>query len=88
MLLPEPVNGADGIVWRADGALAVVQNMAENGRVVALTSNDGWASARIAEIAPHEGQATTAAAMGQDIYAVQPHFADQDPPMILRSVFQ
>jgi len=86
--LPEPVNGADGIVWRADGALAVVQNSAENGRVVALTSSDNWASAQIAGIATHSGQATTAAAMGDDIYVVQPHFADQDPPMILRAVFR
>lgn len=86
--LPEPVTGADGMVWRADGALAVVQNAAENGRVVALVSDDDWVSARIAGVAPHSGQATTAAAMGDEIYAVQPHFGDQDPPMIIRSVFR
>jgi sugar lactone lactonase YvrE len=86
--LPEPVNGADGMVWRADGALAVVQNSAEDGRVTALVSSDDWASARIAGVAPHEGQATTAAAAGDDVYTVQPHFADQDPPTIHRAVFQ
>lgn len=85
--LPEALNGADGIVWRADGALAVVQN-SQDGRVVALTSSDGWSSAQIAGIAPHRGQATTAAAAGDAIYVVQPHFADQDPPSIERSAFQ
>jgi sugar lactone lactonase YvrE len=86
--LPEPLNGIDGMVWRADGALAIVQNSAENGRVVALTSDDDWASARIVGISTHEGAATTAAAAGSDIYAVHPHFNDQDPPSIERAVFR
>ena len=86
--LPEPLNGIDGMVWRADGALAIVQNSAENGRVVALTSNDDWASARIVGISTHEGAATTAAAAGSDIYAVHPHFNDQEPPSIERAVFR
>lgn len=85
--LSEPVNGADGIVWRADGALAVVQNSAENGRVVALVSNDDWSSARIAGVGTHSGQATTAAAVGNDIYAVMPHFNDQNPPVLFRVQF-
>jgi hypothetical protein len=34
--------------------------------------------------ATYEGQATTAAAVGDDVYVVKPHFADQDPPSIER----
>jgi len=86
--VPEPLNGIDGLVWRADGALGVVQNVSPGGRVTALTSNDAWASAQVAGVAPHEGQATTGAAVGDDIYVVQPHFNDQDPPTILRAVFR
>jgi sugar lactone lactonase YvrE len=86
--LPEPMSGADGIVWRADGALAVIQNSAEDGRVAALVSTDNWGSAQIAGVAPHDGQATTGAAVGNDIFAVQPHFNDQDPPSIHRAVFR
>jgi sugar lactone lactonase YvrE len=86
--VPEPLNGIDGLVWRADGALAVVQNISPGGQVTALTSNDGWASAQVVGVAPHEGAATTGAAVGNDIYVVQPHFNDQDPPTILRAVFR
>lgn len=85
--LSEPVPGSDGIVWRADGALAVVQNSATDGRVALVTSSDGWASARIVGASPNTGQATTAAAVGAEIYAVFPHFNDQDPPSIQRAVF-
>jgi hypothetical protein len=34
------------------------------------------------------GQATTAAAVGDDIYAVHPHFADAEPPSIERASFR
>jgi sugar lactone lactonase YvrE len=81
--LPGPVKGADGIVWQDDQRLAVVSN-SEN-RVVILTSNDDWASAEMAGVAPYEGsQATTAAIVAGEIYVVRPHFADQDPPSITR----
>jgi hypothetical protein len=83
--LPEPVAGADGLTWMADGRLAAVLNSAS--RVVALTSSDDWASAQVAGVATFEGQATTGAAVGNEFYVVQPHFADQDPPMILRAAF-
>jgi len=86
--ISEALSGADGMVWRADGALAVVQNSAENGRVVALTSDDDWSSAEIVAIASHEGAATTAAAVAGEIYSVQPHFADQDPPSLRRADFR
>ena len=84
--LPEPVAGGDGVFWTADGRLAIVSN--SQSRVVALTSDDGWASARFAAAAPYEGQATTGAAAGNDVYVVKPHFADQDPPSIERVTFQ
>jgi sugar lactone lactonase YvrE len=80
--LAEPVTGADGIVWMADGRLAVVSNSQSN--VKALTSSDGWASAQVDAIGTFEGQATTGAAVGDDIYVVEPHFNDQDPPVILK----
>lgn len=85
--IPEALPGADGIVWRADGALAVVQNSATDGRVALLRSDDGWTSASVVGAAPHMGQATTAAAVGADIFAVQPHFNDAEPPSIHRAEF-
>ena len=83
--LPEPVAGADGLTWMAGGRLAAVLN--SSSRVVALTSNDDWASAQVAGVATFEGQATTGATVGNEFYVVQPHFADADPPMILRAAF-
>lgn len=83
--LPEPMRGADGIVFDQMGRLAVVSNSAS--RVVALVSDDDWASATIDDVATFQGQATTAAVVGDEIYVVQPHFADQEPPVILRAQF-
>jgi hypothetical protein len=34
------------------------------------------------------GQATTAAAVGKDIWAVHPHFNDADPPSLEQAVFK
>jgi sugar lactone lactonase YvrE len=84
----EPVPGQDGIVWAADGTLAVVSNSADAPRVVKLRSADDWASAQRAGVAVLAGQATTAAAVGAEIYAVHPHFADADPPSIEQAVFR
>jgi sugar lactone lactonase YvrE len=86
VMLAEPVAGVDGLVWTADGRLAAVSNSTSS--VVALTSSDDWASAQVAGVARFEGQATTGAAVGDDVYVVQPHFADQEPPAILRAVFR
>jgi sugar lactone lactonase YvrE len=83
--LAEPVAGADGLTWMGGGRLAAVLN--STSRVVALTSSDDWASAQVADVATFEGQATTGATVGDEFYVVQPHFADQDPPMILRAMF-
>jgi len=84
--LPEEITGQDGAVWRADGALAVVSNDAN--RVVALTSADDWTTADLAGVASYTDQATTAAAVGDDIYVVHPHFNDADPPSLERVTFQ
>jgi sugar lactone lactonase YvrE len=84
----EPVPGSDGVVWAADGRLVITSNSADSPRVVALTSGDDWATARTAGVATMNGQATTAAAVGDDIYAVHPHFADAEPPSIERASFR
>jgi len=84
--LPEAVAGMDGMVWTADGRLAIVSN--SESRVVALTSSDDWATAQLAGVAKYDGQGTTAAAVGDDIYVVKPHFADPDPPSVERVTFQ
>jgi len=84
--LPEEIPGQDGAVWMADGRLAIVSNSAN--RVVALTSADDWASAQLAGQAPFGTQATTAAVVGDDVYVVQPHFGDAEPPKIERVTFK
>ena len=84
--LPEEVPGQDGMVWTADGRLAIVSN--SGNRVVALTSEDDWVTAQLAGVAPYETQATTAAVIGADIYVIHPHFADPDPPSVERVVFR
>ena len=84
--LPEEVPGQDGMVWTSDEHLAIVSN--SGNRVVALTSEDDWATAQLAGVATYETQATTAAVVGDDIYVVHPHFADEDPPSVERVVFQ
>lgn len=84
----EPVPGQDGIVWTADGRLAVTSNSADAPAVVLLTSNDDWATAQRAGIARLTGQTTTAAARGNEVWAVHPHFGDAEPPSLERAVFQ
>ena len=84
--LPEATAGHDGMLWTADGLLAIVSN-SEN-RVIALTSTDEWATADIAGVATYEGQATTGADVNGEIYVVHPHFADADPPSVERVTLQ
>jgi sugar lactone lactonase YvrE len=81
----DPVPGQDGIVWASDGTLAVVSNSEEE--VVKLRSSDDWATAQRAGVARLNGQVTTAAAVGDDIYAVHPHFSDAERPSIEKAVF-
>ncbi|MGD8339883.1 MAG: hypothetical protein PVH89_03825 [Gammaproteobacteria bacterium] len=80
--LSQPATGADGLVWAADGRLIVVSNSTSSAK--AYSSDDGWASADLVGTASFEGQATTGAVDGDDIYVVQPHFNDNDPPVVLR----
>lgn len=80
--VPEAVEGQDGLVWMPDGRLAITSN--SQSRVVALRSNDEWATAEIAGVGAFEGQGTTAAVVGDDLYVSHPHFADQDPPTFSR----
>ncbi|HEX7079889.1 MAG TPA: hypothetical protein VF329_02610 [Gammaproteobacteria bacterium] len=86
VMLAEPLEGGDGMVWTDDGRLAVVSN--SQSRVIALTSNDDWATAEVAAVGPFEGQGTTAAVADGDVYVVKPHFQDQEPPSIERVTFQ
>ena len=84
--LPEAVPGQDGMVWMTNGSLAIVRN--SSNRVLALTSSDAWVTARLAGVAPYETQATTVAVVGDELYLVHPHFADEDPPSVSRVAFQ
>ena len=83
-----PVAGQDGIVWAADGRLVATSNSATEPALVAFSSNDGWATAQRAGVAALAGQATTAAAVGDEIWAVHPHFADAERPTIEQGVFE
>jgi sugar lactone lactonase YvrE len=84
--LSEATAGHDGMLWTADGLLAIVSN-SEN-RVIALTSADEWATAELAGVGTFEGQATTGADVNGEIYVVHPHFADADAPSIERVTLQ
>jgi streptogramin lyase len=73
--LPEPVKGADGIVWAQNGDLLVVRND-DSLRVVALRTEDEWESATVAGNGTFGIQGTTAAVAGDSVYVVHPQFAD------------
>jgi sugar lactone lactonase YvrE len=80
-----PASGGDGLVWAADGGLVVTSN--NTSRVLKYRSSNNWRSASLSGMARFDGQGTTAATVGDDIYVVQPHFADPEPPVILRAQF-
>jgi sugar lactone lactonase YvrE len=84
----EPVGGQDGVVLTDDGRLVATSNSQTEPRLVAFTSNDNWLSAQRAGVAILNGQATTAAVVGDEIWAVHPHFADAEPPTIELANFQ
>jgi sugar lactone lactonase YvrE len=84
----EPVDGQDGIVLTADGRLVVTSNSATEPRLVVFRSDDNWASAQRAGVAVLNGQATTAAIVGDEIWAVHPHFGDAEAPTIERGIFR
>ncbi|MFP3948777.1 MAG: SMP-30/gluconolactonase/LRE family protein [Gemmatimonadota bacterium] len=84
--LPEEITGQDGMVWGPDGRLVIVSN--NQNRAVALESADDWATAQLAGVASSDIQITTAAVVGDEVYAVNPHFADEEPPSVFRVEFQ
>jgi len=84
----QPVDGQDGIVLTDDGRLVATSNSQNEPRLVAFQSNDNWQTAERVGVAVLNGQATTAAIVGDEIWAVHPHFADAEPPTIERGVFQ
>lgn len=83
--LDVPATGVDGIFWASDGSLAGVSN--NRSRAVKYRSDDNWRSARLTGMASYSGQSTTGAAVGDEVYVVQPHFSDDEPPVILRAKF-
>ncbi|MEX0963004.1 MAG: hypothetical protein WDZ52_03040 [Pseudohongiellaceae bacterium] len=80
-----PATGGDGLVWATDGTLAVISN--NRSRTTKYRSNDNWRTATLTGMASYPGQSTTGAAVGDEIYVVQPHFSDDEPPVILRARF-
>jgi sugar lactone lactonase YvrE len=84
----DPVGGQDGIVLLRDGRLVVTSNSQTEPRLVAFRSDDNWMSAQRVGVAILNGQATTAAVVGDEVWAVHPHFADAQAPTIERGVFQ
>jgi hypothetical protein len=80
--LSQPAIGADGLVFAPDGRLIVVSNSTSS--VLAYTSDDDWESGTLAGTAKFEGQATTGAIVDDDVYVVEPHFDDADPPVLQR----
>ena len=80
-----PATGGDGLVWASDGSLAVISN--NSSRVSKYLSDDNWRTARLSGMASYSGQSTTGAVVGDEIYVVQPHFSDAEPPEIVRAKF-
>jgi sugar lactone lactonase YvrE len=85
--LDEPLDRQDGLVWATDGRLVSVSNSTSSPQAVAFTSNDDWATARRVGVARLVGQASTAAAVGNDIWVVHPQFSGSDPPSLELAVF-
>ena len=85
VMVAEEITGQDGMVWSAM-RLVIVSNDAN--RVVALRSEDEWGTAEVVGVGAYEPQATTAAVVGDAIYVVHPHFADDDPPSVSRVELQ
>ena len=80
-----PATGGDGLVWASGGSLAVISN--NSSRVSSYLSDDNWRTARLSGMAIYSGQSTTGAVVGDEIYVVQPHFSDSEPPEIVRAKF-
>ena len=83
--LPEPVTGADGIVFHPDGCLIVVRNDASRS-VIALKSSDDWVTAKVDARGQFGTQGTTAAVKDGSVYVVQPFFADAKANPVIEHV--
>lgn len=83
--LPEPVSGADGLVWHPDGHLVAVRND-DSQSVVALSSNDDWTSATIAGRGTYTVRGTTAAIADGAVYVVHPYFGDAKTQPVIERV--
>lgn len=83
----DPVVGQDGIVLTPEGRLASVSNSSDEPQIVLFESTDDWVTARRAGAARLNGQATTVAVVGNELWVVHPHFADADPPSLELAVF-
>lgn len=76
IMLAQPVF-ADGVDFDNDGRLIVVNSATQN--VLALNSDDEWQSATITGIS--EGHdATTSAALADDVYVIYAYLAEDPPP--------
>jgi sugar lactone lactonase YvrE len=85
----EPIGGQDGIVLTRDGRLVVTSNSATEPRLVAFRSADDWMTAQRVGVATLTGgAATTVAVVGDELWAVHPHFNDEEPPTIERGVLR
>jgi sugar lactone lactonase YvrE len=84
--LPEPVPGADGMLWHPqENSLVVVRNDPSQ-LVLALKSSDNWASAQIDSRGTTKMQHTTAALTDNGIYVVHPFFNDAKAMPVIEHV--
>jgi sugar lactone lactonase YvrE len=89
VMVGDPIGGQDGIVLTRDGRLVATSNSQTEPRLVAFSSADNWTTAQRSGVAELTGpQATTAAVVGDEVWAVHPHFNDAEPPTIERGVFR
>ena len=83
--LPEPVSGADGLLWHPDNSLIVVRND-KSQLVVSLKSSDDWATARLESKGASSTQQTTGALTENGVYVVHPFFADAKAMPVIERV--
>jgi|TARA_B100000315_G_C14445327_1_gene526550 hypothetical protein len=67
----------NGIEYNPEGYLIAVSTSNKTGSVMKYASDDHWMSSRLTGMASFEGQATTAAAVGSEIFVVQPILGTQ-----------
>ena len=80
-----PASGVNGIVCAFNGSSAGVSD--NRSKAMKYRSDDSWRFARLTGMASYSGQSTTGAAVGDELYVVQPTFSYDEPPGILRAKF-